>query len=185
MRLGDVVNPSAAANGKPLDGVRILAIEQMQSLPYATQLLGRLGADVVKIESPGGGDLGRGSLPAMADPEGRRVGATFLRNNLSKRSVCVDLKHPKGRELILRLAPHFDVVCENFKAGAIERLGLGYEDVKAAHPAVVYLSVSGFGHSNSPYRDWPAFASITEAMSGIYAFMARGGQPTANPVGAL
>ena len=70
---------------KPLDGVRVLALEQMQALPFATQLLGRLGADVVKVESPGTGDLGRGSLPAMADPDGRLVGATFLRNNLSKR----------------------------------------------------------------------------------------------------
>ena len=82
----------------------------------------------------------------MTDPDGRAVGATFLRNNLSKRSVVVDLKQPAGRDLVLRLAPRFDVVAENFRAGAIERLGLGYDDVAAAHPAVVYLSISGFGH---------------------------------------
>src|SRR5437868_12233999 len=103
MRLGDIANPDAAGFGKPLDGVRILALEQMQALPYATQLLARLGATVIKVEHPKGGDLGRGSLPAMQDPEGRPVGATFLRNNLSKRSICVDLKHPAGRDLILRL----------------------------------------------------------------------------------
>src|SRR5271156_2925621 len=90
MRIGDVANDGAARFGKPLDGVRVLAIEQMQALPFATQLLGRLGADVVKIESPKGGDLGRGSLPSMNDPEGRRIGATFLRNNLSKRSITVE-----------------------------------------------------------------------------------------------
>jgi formyl-CoA transferase len=99
----------------------------------------------------------------------------------------VDLKSPEGRDLILRLAPRFDIVAENFKAGAIARLGLAYEDLAAVHPACIYVSVSGFGNrGDSPYRDWPAFASIAEAMSGIYDFMAKDGRPpTANPVGAL
>src|SRR4051794_12018254 len=112
MRLGDVTNAEAQSNGRPLDGVRILALEQMQALPFATQLLARLGADVVKIEPPTG-DSGRGSLPAMTDPAGRRIGATFLRNNLNKRSVCIDLKQPRGRELVLALAPKYDVIAEN------------------------------------------------------------------------
>ncbi|MDQ2649723.1 MAG: CoA transferase [Actinomycetota bacterium] len=187
MRLGDIANAGAAGAGKPLDGVRILALEQMQALPYATQLLGRLGADVVKVEHPKGGDLGRGSLPAMTDPEGRSVGATFLRNNLSKRSICIDLKSPAGRDLVLRLAPHFDVVAENSKAGAMARLGLGYDDIAAVHPGVIYLSVSGFGSSgDSPYDGWPAFAPIVEAMSGIYEFKRQGDDPPlAAPVGAL
>ena len=101
MRLGDIANAAALGHGKPLDGVRVLALEQMQALPFATQLLARLGAEVVKVEHPKGGDLGRGSQPAMLDPDGRAVGATFLRNNLDKRSITVDLKHPKGKELIL------------------------------------------------------------------------------------
>src|SRR5437868_14685229 len=100
MKLGDTGNADALPFGKPLDGVRVLALEQMQALPYATQLMARLGADVVKVEPLTTGDSGRGSLPAMADPEGRRVGATFLRNNLSKRSICVDLKTPEGRDLV-------------------------------------------------------------------------------------
>ena len=129
----------------PLSNVRILAIEQMQALPYATQLLSRFGADVVKVEPIGRGESGRQAMPAMVDPEGRNVGATFLRNNFNKRSICVDLKHPAGRELVLRLAPKFDVVAQNFAAGTIDRLGLGYEDVRKVHPNVVYLSVSGFG----------------------------------------
>src|SRR5580704_11935100 len=102
MRLGDIVNPEATPWGKPLDGVRILSLEQMQALPWATQLLSRLGADVVKVESPGTGDLGRTSTPAMADPEGRAVGATFMRNNLNKHSIVVDLKAPRGRELMMQ-----------------------------------------------------------------------------------
>src|SRR5205807_6983947 len=142
---GDVVS-----RPKPLDGVRILAAEQMQALPYATQLLGRLGAEVVKVEPPGG-ESGRASQPSMTDPEGRIVGATFLRNNLGKRSVAIDLKREEGRELFLELAPRFDVVAENFKAGTMDRLGLGYDAVRAVHPQVIYVSVSGFGNNGSPY----------------------------------
>jgi formyl-CoA transferase len=171
---------------RPLDGVRILAIEQMQALPYATQLLARLGADVVKVE-PVTGDLGRGSLPAIEDPDGRRVGATFLRNNFHKRSLAVNLKEPAGRDLVLRMAPRFDIVAENSKAGAIARLGLGYDDIRAVHPTVIYASVSGFGNlGESPYRSWPAFAPIVEAMSGIYEMKREGDRPPAvSPVGAL
>src|SRR5262245_43791073 len=99
MHLGDVANADAAGFGKPLDGVRVLAAEQMQALPYGTQLLARLGAEVVKVEHPRDGESGRGAQPAMLDPEGRAVGATFLRNNLNKRSVGIDLKHPRGKEL--------------------------------------------------------------------------------------
>ena len=187
MRLGDVANAGAAGAGKPLDGVRILALEQMQALPYATQLLARLGAEVVKVENPSGGDLGRGSQPAMIDPEGRSVGATFLRNNLGKRSICIDLKAPAGRDLVLQLAPRFDVIAENSKAGAMARLGLGYADIAAVHPRAIYLSVSGFGNTvPSPYDSWPAFAPVVEAMSGIYEFKRRGDQPpVVAPVGAL
>ncbi|MSY19132.1 MAG: CoA transferase, partial [Actinobacteria bacterium] len=141
----------------------------MQALPYATQLLSRLGATVIKVEHPTGGDLGRGSLPAMKDPQGRNVGATFLRNNLSKQSICVDLKNPAGRDLILSLAPRFDVIAENFKGGTLARMGLGYDDIRAVHPAAVYLSISGFGNTvETPYDGWPAYAGVAEAMSGLY-----------------
>jgi formyl-CoA transferase len=114
-----------------------------------------------------------------------------MRNNLSKQSVVIDLKHPAGRELVLRLAPHFDVVAENFRAGAAERLGLSYADVSAVHDTVVYLSISGFGRpvgdmGNSPYDGWPALASIVEAMSGAYEFKRPEGQaPIGSPMGGL
>ncbi|MCU1461899.1 MAG: putative acyl-CoA transferase/carnitine dehydratase [Acidimicrobiales bacterium] len=187
MLLGQTANEAALPNGRPLDGVRILALESMQALPYATQLLARLGADVVKVEPPGAGDQGRGSTPAMTDPEGRKVGATFLRNNLNKRSICVDLKHPRGKQLVLDLAARFDVVAENSKAGTMARLGLGYEDIAAVHPGVIYVSVSGFGNTvETPYRAWPAFAPVVEAMSGIYELKRVGDQPPlVAPVGAL
>jgi crotonobetainyl-CoA:carnitine CoA-transferase CaiB-like acyl-CoA transferase len=187
MRVGDVANAGAAANGKPLDGVRVLALEQMQALPFATQLLARLGAEVVKVEHPVHGDLGRGALPAMTDAQGRPMGATFVRNNLGKRSVTIDLKSPEGRDLVLQLASRFDVFCENFKGGTLARLGLGYDEVAAAHPEVVYLSISGFGNTvDSPYAGWPAYAAVAEAMSGLYDWKRPAdGPPAVSPAGAL
>jgi crotonobetainyl-CoA:carnitine CoA-transferase CaiB-like acyl-CoA transferase len=161
---------------QPLSGVRVLAVEQMQALPYATQLLGRLGADVVKVE-PLTGESGRASQPASA---------TFVRNNLGKRSVAIDLKSDAGRELFLRLVPRFDVVAENFRAGAMDKLGIGYEALRAAHAPSIFVSVSGFGAGDSPYADRPAYAAIVEAMSGIYEYTRRPDEaPRANPVGAL
>ena len=180
------MNQPDVSTVRPLTGVRILALEQMQALPFATQLLARLGADVVKVE-PVTGEMGRSSLPAIADPLGRPVGATFLRNNFHKRSACINLKDPEGRDLILSLAPHFDVVAENAKAGTMGRLGLSYDAVRAVHPSVIYASVSGFGNLGaSPYQSWPAFAPVVEAMSGIYEMKREGDQPpTVSPVGAL
>lgn len=187
MKLGEVHNAGAASAGKPLDGVRVLAVEQMQSLPYATQMLARLGADVVKVESPQGGDSGRGALPMVPDPDGRPLGATYLRNNLGKRSIAVDLKSERGRTLVLELAPRFDVFCQNFRAGVIDRLGLGYPDVAAVHPGVVYCSISGFGTTlPTPYGDRPAYAPIVEAMAGLYDWRRYPDRaPLASPLGAL
>lgn len=187
MRVGETANEQAQNFGKPLDGVRILAVEQMQALPFGTQLLSRLGADVVKVEHPKFGESGRNSHPYMSDPQGRQVGATFLRNNLSKRSIGIDIKHPRGRELLLSLAPRFDVFAENFKAGALAKLGLDYEAVSAAHPKVIYLSVSGFGNlGESPYQNWPAYAGVAESMSSLYSWSTpRNTAPAISPLGAL
>jgi len=186
VKLGDTANDGARAYGKPLDGVRVLAAEQMQALPYATQMLARLGAEVVKVEHPVHGESGRASSPAMLDPAGRKVGATYLRNNFGKRSVGIDLKAPEGRALFLGLVPHFDVVAENFKPGTMERMGLGYDAIAAAHPGAIYVSISGFGNTvETPYRDWPAYASIVEAMSGIYDYRHPEEPPVTIPVGAL
>lgn len=155
----------------PLSGVRVLAVEQMQSLPFATQLLARLGAEVVKVEHPIRGDLGRSSLPAINDVAGNQIGATFIRNNLSKKSIGIDLKHDSGQKVFKELLPKFDVVAENFKPGTMESFGLDYPSLQSLDKSIIYLSISGFGHdSNSPYTDWPAFAPIAEAMSGLYTF---------------
>ena len=187
MELGEIANPDAVKWGKPLDGIRVLAAEQMQALPYATQLLARLGAEVVKVEHPTHGESGRGAAPAMTDPQGRAVGSTYLRNNLGKRSVGLDLKSPEGQELFKALIPHFDVVAENFKPGTMARMGLGYDDLAEQFPEMIYVSISGFGNDEvSPYRSWPAYASVVEAMSGIYEYKSGPDRPpTTIPVGAL
>ena len=98
MRLGESANDAAAPFGRPLDGVRIVSLEQMQALPFATQLCARLGADVIKVEQVGRGDAGRAAAPAVTRENGERIGATFLRNNLDKRSVAIEkILHKMGR----------------------------------------------------------------------------------------
>ncbi|HJL91660.1 MAG TPA: CaiB/BaiF CoA-transferase family protein [Acidimicrobiales bacterium] len=187
MDLGEISNEGAAKYGKPLEGVKILAAEQMQALPFATQLLARLGAEVVKIEHPINGESARGALPSMDDPSGRSVGATFLRNNLNKKSVGIDLSTSEGQDLFLRLVPNFDVVGDNFKPGTMEKFGLDYKSINSKYPNVIVISISGFGNSgNSPYQNWPAYNSVAEAMSGLYDFKRREGEPPAvNPMGAV
>jgi formyl-CoA transferase len=186
VRLNEVRHAERGAV-RPLDGVRVLAVEQMQALPFATQLLAHLGADVVKVEHPIHGEAGRGSRPQIPDRDGRPVGATYWRNNLGKRSIGIDLKAPAGTALLRRLVPHFDVLAENFKPGAMERMGLGYAALAVLHPPLVYVSVSGFGHlAPTPYADWPAYAPVAEAMAGVYEPIRRPGEPPPTVVaGAL
>ena len=178
MRIGEVRHPERARFGKPLEGVRILAAEQMQALPYATQLMAHLGAEVVKVEHPQRGESGRASQPALTDADGRRVGATYLRNNLGKQSIGIDLKQEAGQQLFRRLVPHFDIVAENFTPGTMDRLGLGYAALAELHPPLIYVSISGFGNQgDSPYATWPAYAPMVEAMAGLYEPTRKPGQP--------
>jgi formyl-CoA transferase len=171
----------------PLQGVRILAVEQMQAMPFGTQLLARMGADVVKVEHPTKGESGRASAPSIRDVDGSEQGATFLRNNLSKRSLGIDLKNPKGAELFKKLVPQYDVVVENFKPGTMERLGIGYEELSSLHPGLIYVAVSGFGSlRETPYGHWPAYACVPEAMSGFYSFRPEpNGRPNIGVAGAI
>ncbi|HUP72682.1 MAG TPA: CoA transferase [Acidimicrobiales bacterium] len=164
---------------RPLEGITVLAAEQMHSLPHATQLMALMGAEVIKVE-PLTGEAGRTGRPTITDVDGRATGSTFLRNNLGKASVAIDLKHPGGRALFLRLASTVDVVAENFRPGTADKLGIGYADVRAASPRIVYLSVSGFGNQTdpqSPYRDWAAYAPIVEGMAGLYEYGREGDTP--------
>ncbi len=177
MKLGESFNDAAAKYGRPLEGVRVLALEQMQALPFATLILARLGADVVKVEDPERGDASRASQPKVVD-RGFDMGHTFMRYNLNKRSLAVDIRNPKGRDLLLDMMPRFDVVCENLGPGRAEKYGLGYAACDARNKRIVYLSVSGFGQTGtSPYKKWPAYAAVAEAMSGIYDHIRAPNQP--------
>ncbi|WP_198968754.1 CaiB/BaiF CoA transferase family protein [Xylophilus sp. ASV27] len=187
MKVGDIAHPERIRFGKPLEGVRILALEQAHAMPFATQLMARLGADVVRIEPPDTGEQARNTYPAARDPEGRLLGSTFLRNNLNKRSITIDIKNPEGRDLVLRLAGKFDVFAENFRGGALQRAGLGYEAMAALHPRIIYASISGFGtDGRSPYHGRAAFAPIVEAISAFYDFKrTKDERPQVGSAGAL
>ena len=187
MHLGESHRYEEGDWGRPLDGVSILALEQMQVLPFATQMLARLGADVIKVEPPGRGDSGRASLPAMVRPNGESLGATFLRNNLNKRSITIDMTTEQGRDLVLDLADKVDVVCENLGPGRADRLGVGWEAVRWRNPRAIYCSISGFGNLDpSPYKKWPAYAVVAEAMSGMYEYARLPHQPPiVNPLGGI
>ncbi|QKS00604.1 CoA transferase [Sphingomonas sp. CL5.1] len=187
MKIGEVRHPERARFGKPLDGVRILALEQQQALPFATQLLARLGADVVRLEHPERGDTSRLTHPHVKDPKGAITGSTFLRNNMNKRSIAVDIKSEAGREIIRKLACRFDVFAENFRAGTLDRLNLGYADLAPINPRLIYASISGFGmNPASPYFGQAAFAPIVEALSAFYDFKRKPDQaPVIGVAGAL
>jgi crotonobetainyl-CoA:carnitine CoA-transferase CaiB-like acyl-CoA transferase len=170
-----------------LDGIRVLSVELMQSLPYATQLLGRLGAEVIKVEVPSGGDSARRARPAVEDADGSLVGATYVRSNLGKKSLALDLKSEAGRGIFLRLVPHVDVVAENLHSGAMERLGLGADELMRVHPSLIHVSISGFGRQpDGPYSNWPAYTSSVEAMAGFMeAARPPGERPRVGAAGAL
>jgi crotonobetainyl-CoA:carnitine CoA-transferase CaiB-like acyl-CoA transferase len=161
----------------PLEGVRVLDISQVMAGPYACMLLADLGADVIKIEPPGGGDQTRGSMGfKMKGPDSMG----FLNMNRNKRSVTLNLKSEAGRELLLRMAKDADILIENYRPGAMKRLGLGYDDLKQVNPRLIYTSISGFGQTG-PWSDRPGFDLMAQAMSGV---MSVTGYPNSPPVKA-
>ena len=161
----------------PLSGVKVLDISQVMAGPYACMLLADLGADVIKIEPPGSGDQTRGSMGfKMKGPDSMG----FLNMNRNKRSVTLNLKSEAGRELLLRMAKDADILIENYRPGAMKRLGLGYDDLKQVNPKLVYTSISGFGQTG-PWADRPGFDLMAQAMSGV---MSVTGYPGGPPVKA-
>ncbi len=143
----------------PLTGMRILDFTQYEAGTSATQTLAWLGADVVKVEAPVTGDPGRGR---GASPTDRTY---FLNLNGNKRSIAINLKEPAGREIVTRLVPKFDVVAENLAPGVMERLGVGFEDLKKANPSLIYATIKGFG-SSGPYADFRSYDMIAQAVGG-------------------
>jgi len=161
----------------PLAGVKVLDVCQVMAGPFACMLLGDLGADVIKIEPPKGGDQTRGSMGFKMKGDDS---LGFLAMNRNKRSVALNLKSKAGREVLLRLVKEADILVENYRPGAMKRLGLGYEVLREINPRLVYTSISGFGQ-NGPWADRPGFDLMAQAMSGV---MSVTGYPGGPPVKA-
>ncbi|WP_190815322.1 CaiB/BaiF CoA transferase family protein [Saccharopolyspora pogona] len=161
------------SDGQPLAGITVLDFSRVLAAPMATQILGELGATVLKIERPGSGDETRRFEPRL--PAGES--AYFFAFNRGKSSITLNLKDPRGAELARRLAADADVVVENFLPGTMERLGLGYADLAAGNPGLVYVSATGFGRTG-PDRDRKGYDTIFQALSGI---MAMTGTPDGPP----
>jgi crotonobetainyl-CoA:carnitine CoA-transferase CaiB-like acyl-CoA transferase len=147
-----------------LEGVRVLDFSQLLQGPYATQMLGDLGADVIKVERYGKGDLYR-EMTFFNQWIAGDESPCFMAWNRNKRSIALDMKKPGGREIILKLAREADVVVENFRPGVMARLGLAYEDIKKINPRVIYCSASGWGE-DGPYRSRPGQDLLVQSVSG-------------------
>ncbi|MEO1748164.1 MAG: CaiB/BaiF CoA-transferase family protein [Pseudomonadota bacterium] len=169
-------------NEKPLEGVRVLEFARVLAGPWAGQLLADLGADVIKIENPDGGDETRHwGPPFVDDPNGaERSAAYFHACNRGKRSVALDLKKTEDLDVAKALCVEADVIIENFKVGTMDRLGLGFETVRQSKPGMVYCSITGFGQTG-PYKDRAGYDFIIQGMSG---FMSITGEADGQPMKA-
>ena len=155
---------------RPLTGIRVIGLEQYMSAPYCTMLLADAGAEVIKIERPGWGDPRRAIPPYASDESGRRVAGGFIGYNRNKKSLALNLREEAGRQILKELAKCSDVVVENLRPGAMDKMGLGYETLKEVNPRLIYAAISGFGRLEGytgSYGNRPAFDIVAEAMGGI------------------
>ena len=173
-----------------LEGVRVLDLTNVLAGPFCCYQLVQLGADVIKVEVPGSGDLAR-QLGADVPLNKNRMGASFLAQNAGKRSVTINLKDPDGKDIFQRLVATADVIVENFRPGVMDRLGLGYSALKEIKPNIVYCAISGFGQ-NGPLKDNPAYDQIVQGLSGVMSITGdkesaplRAGFPVADTIGGL
>ena len=154
-----------------LDSMRVLEITQVMSGPFCGLLLADLGAEVIKVEKPGGDDSRR-----MAPPQINGESAAFMAINRNKRGLGLNLKSEEAREIFKKLAAKSDVLIENFRPGTMDDFGLGYSDLSALNPALIYCSISGFGQTG-PYRERGGFDLVAQAMSGLMSITGHAGQP--------
>ena len=174
----------------PLEGIRVLDLTNVLAGPFCCHHLAHMGAEVIKVEARGRGDLAR---QLGADPElnASGMGVSFLAQNAGKKSVTVNLKHPEGKALFLRLVATADVVVENFRPGVMTRLGVGYDVLKAVNPHLIYCAISGFGQ-DGPWVHRPAYDQIVQGASGVMSITGDGesaplrvGYPVADTVGGI
>jgi formyl-CoA transferase len=170
----------ATNGGSPafLDGVRVLDLTQFEAGPSCTESLAWLGAEVVKVENPQGGEAGRNLMGRQSDQTQNQDSWYFLLFNANKKSVTVNLKSERGLALVKDMAKRADVMVENFAPGAIERLGLGYDAVRAINPSIIYAQVKGFG-TGGPYENNLAFDMIAQATGGVMSIT---GEPNGPPL---
>jgi crotonobetainyl-CoA:carnitine CoA-transferase CaiB-like acyl-CoA transferase len=164
-----------------LDGIRIFDMSRVLAGPSCTQLLGDLGADVIKIERPGeGDDTRKWGPPFLRDAAGQdtRESSYYLSANRAKRSLTLDFTKPEGRDLALRLIAHCDVLVENYKVGTLAKYGLGYDALHGEFPRLVYCSITGFGQTG-PYAPRPGYDFLAQAMGGIMSLQ---GEPDGEPM---
>jgi len=155
--------------GRPLDGIRVVGLEQYMAGPYCTMLLADAGAEVIKIERPKYGDPRR-SMPPFVEKDGVKKAAGYMGYNRNKKSLALDLSKPEGQAIFKDLAKTADVVVENLRPGSMNKIGLSYEQLKDSNPKLIWALISGFGQLEGyrgPYADRPAFDIVAEAMSGI------------------
>ena len=175
---------------KLLEGIRILDLTNVLAGPFCSYQLALLGAEVIKVEVPGTGDLARqlGADPAL---NANLMGVSFLAQNAGKKSVTLNLKSARGKSLFLDLVDRADVVLENFRPGVMDRLGVGYDALRARKPSILYCAISGFGQ-DGPMRDNPAYDQIIQGFSGVMSVTGsaetaplRVGYPVADSIGGL
>lgn len=173
---------NADARPLPLEGIRVIGFEQQIAAPYCTMLLADQGAEVIKIERPGRGDPAREMAPVRRNELGEANSGYYLRFNRNKKSLTLNLQSEVGRKIYLDLTRTADVIVENFKPGLANRLGIGYADVRADNPEVIYTCISGFGtipEFAGPYSSRPAYDIVAQAMSGLMETC--GGDPDGPP----
>lgn len=155
---------------KPLDGIRVLSFELQVAGPYCTMMLADQGASVIKVERPEGGDTARGGAPKIKNDKGETQSGYFLRFNRNKRSITLNLKSEKGREIFRDLAKKSDVLVENFRPGLLDEMGIGYKALSQLNPGLIYTCISGFGSLEGylgPYSKRPAYDIVAQAMGGL------------------
>jgi crotonobetainyl-CoA:carnitine CoA-transferase CaiB-like acyl-CoA transferase len=164
-----------------LSGIRVLDLSRILAGPSCTQILGDLGADILKIERPGvGDDIRKWGPPFLKDELGEDTTESgyYLSTGRNKRSICIDFSKPEGREVLLGLLTHCDVLVENYKVGNLKKLGLDYETLKELFPRLIYCSVTGYGQ-NGPYAARPGYDMVAQAIGGLISIVGEEGRPPA------
>jgi crotonobetainyl-CoA:carnitine CoA-transferase CaiB-like acyl-CoA transferase len=175
MKASTITGPAGRGASGPLKGLKVFDLTRVLAGPTCVQMLADLGADVIKIEKPGSGDDTRGFAPPVMP--GTSESAYFAGVNRNKKSVTLDISRPEGQEIALRLVARCDILVENFKVGALAKYGLGYEQLHARFPNLIYCSITGFGQTG-PYASRPGYDSLIQAMGGI---MSVTGEPDGLP----